>query len=209
MKVEGCFRVGLELVEEVVQLPESPKRAALDKRLASWLRELFTRQGGRLEARAGAVLLDEQDRPQALTAPFAGEWPRAEVQGLELFATARKAGWHRMVLFRSEPSPHAQPDIALQYTQDMRALGLLFAVEVVDFLLVKPGRHWTFSKVPVLGASLHCEATLSRTLDYLIARAFERCFPPVQIGEAVERGVPLPVEKLVPESSAEGYTEGT
>lgn len=191
------LRVALELRHEgLIPLPRLPEDEERDKRLASLLRELFTRPGGALEPRAGAVLLDEDDQPRALTAPFAGEWPRADVQALELFATAKKAGWPRLVLFRSESNPHALPDIVLQFAQEMRALGLLFGIEVVDLLFVRPERHWTFSKVPLLRASFHCEATLSRVLDHLIVCGFERSLPPLEIEPVTEDGTPLPVERL-------------
>ena len=198
MTNEAFCRVGLELQEEqVLPLPRLPRGEDRHKVLASLLRELFTRPGTRLEARTGAVLLDEDDRPRALTAPFGQEWPRADVQALELFTTARKAGWPRLILFRSEPNPHALPDIALQFAQDMRALGLLFAVEVVDLLIVKPHRHWTLSKVPILRACFDCEATLNRAFNHLIARCFERSLPPIEIPDSTEDGVPLIVERLV------------
>lgn len=191
-------RVALDLHEEgLLPLSRLPEGEGRDRVLVSFLREIFTEPGGRLAACAGAVLLDEDGRPRALTAPFAGEWPRADVQALELFATARKAGWPRLVLFRCESSSHALPNSSLRFAQDMRALGLLFAVEVVDLLIVRPGRHWALSKVPILAASLDCAATLNRSLDYLIACGFERSLPPLEIDESAEDGVPLRVEALV------------
>ena len=190
-------RLALELRdEELLPLPRLPRGGDRHTILASFLRELFTGPGGRLEARAGAVFLDDDGRPRALTAPFAGEWPRANVQALELFATAKKAGWTRLVLFRTESNPHALPDITLRFTQEMRALGLLFGVEVVDLLVLKPRRHWVFSRVPLLRASLQCEATLSRTFDRLIVDGFERSLPPLEIPPAAEGGAPLRVERL-------------
>jgi len=194
----GAFRrLALALQEEeLLPLPRLPNDEGRDKVLAAWLRGVFTRPGGRLEARAGAVLLDGDDRPRALTAPFAGEWPPAEVQALELFTTAKKAGWPRLVLFRTESIAQALPSSALRFAQDMRAVGLLFAVEVVDLLIVRPNRHWALSRVPLLHASLDCELTLSRSLDHLIVCGFERSLPPLDIEGGSEAGIPLRVERL-------------
>jgi len=198
MRMKFAFRrVGLTLEEaELLPVPRLPEGDARARILASFLRELFTERG-RLRARSGAVLLDDDDQPRALTAPFADEWPRADAQGLELLTTAKKAGWPRLILFRSEPNPHALPDIALHFAQDMRALGLLFAVEVLDLLIIKPQSYWILSKVPILRACLDCEATLNRAFNYLIARGFERSLPPIEIPQSTEVGVLLSVARLV------------
>jgi hypothetical protein len=203
-------RIGLGLQEdEPVSLPRIPEDECRHTTLASVLRRLFTPAGGTLQARAGAVLLDEDGRPRALTAPFTGDWPRAERQALELFATARKLGWPRLMLFRTEPNPHARTElVGLQVVLDMRALGLLFAVEVVDLLVVRPKRHWSFSKVPVLRASLDCEMTLNRTFNYLIACGFERSLPALPIGASTEAGVPLRVERLLGGPCVERFFQG-
>ena len=191
-------RVALELHEEdVLPLPRLPRGEDRDRVLASLLRELFTRPGATLEARTGAVLLDEDGRVRALTAPFGREWPRADVHGLELLATAKKAGWPRLILFRAASNPRGLPDIALHFAQDLRALGMLFGVEVVDLLIVQRHRHWTLSKVPLLGECLDCEATLNRAFNHLIARGFERSLPPIEIPQSTENGVPLSVERLL------------
>ena len=178
----GAFcRVALELREEaLLPLRGLSQGGTRDQLLASLLRALFTRVGGELEACAGAVLLDEEDRARALTAPFGEEWPQADAQALELFTTARKTGLRRLVLFRLDPNPHSVPEVALRFAQEMRALGLLFAVEVVDLLVVWPRRHWSLSNVPLLGASLDCKATLRRSLDDLSAYALERRLYPVK-----------------------------
>lgn len=198
MRMESPFRqVGLTLEEaELLPVPRLPEGDARAEILASFLRDLFTERG-RLRARSGAVLLDEDDQPRALTAPFADEWPRADAQGLELLNTAKKAGWPRLILFRSEPNPHALPEIALYFAQDMRALGLLFGLEVLDLLIIKPQRYWILSKAPILRATLDCEATLNRTFNHLIARGFERSLPPIELPPSTEDGVPLSVERLV------------
>lgn len=197
MTAARLARLALELQEEeLFPLARLAQGERGDQVLASILRELFTRPGGGLEARSGAVLLDDDDRPRAITAPFANEWPRADVQALELFATAKKSGWPRMVLFRSEPNPHVVPDIALGFTQEMRALGLLLGLQVVDHLIVKPRWHWCFSKVPLLRASLQCEVTLSRVFDDLIVSGFERSLPPLEIEESTEDGAALGVDPL-------------
>lgn len=193
----ACRHVALALrEEELLPVPHLPDGERRDKILASFLRELFTRPGGKLAARGGALLLDDAGRPRALTAPFAGDWPPADVQALEVCATAKKAGWPRLVLFRTESTTRALPSSALRFAQDVRALGLLFGVEVVDLWIVRPRRHWALSRVPVLRASLDCEATLSRSLDDLIVSAFERSLPPLDLDETTEAGVPLRVERL-------------
>lgn len=203
-------RLALAVQEEEVLLPPPhlPQGQSRDKILASFLRELFTQPGGSLEARAGAVLLDEDDRPRGLTAPFGQEWPRAGVQALELFATARMTGWPRLVLFRLDPNPHSVAEIVLEFAQEMRALGVLFGVDVMDLLIVRPKHHWTLSKVALLGASLNCEATLSRSLDYLIACGFERSLPPLVVEDSAEGGVPLRAEHLVGAPRSEHGLEG-
>jgi hypothetical protein len=202
--------VGLGLrEEEPVPLPRIPEGECRHTTLAAVLRGLFTPPGGTLQARAGAVFLDEDGHPRVLTAPFAGGWPRAEPQALELFATASKLGCPGLVLFRTEPNPQARPELmALQVALDMRALGMLFAIEVVDLLIVRPKRHWSLSKVPVLGASLDCEATLNRTFNYLIACGFERSLPALPIGASTEAGVSLRVEHLLQGSCVERLFEG-
>lgn len=203
----GTFRrVTLDLrQQDLLPVPRLPEGEARAKILACFLRELFTTDRGRLRARSGAVFLDEQDRPRALTAPFADEWPRADAQGLELLARAKKTGWTRLILFRSEPNSYTLPDIALHFVQDMRALGLLFAVEVVDLLILKPERCWILSKAPIIRATLDCEATLNRAFNHLIARAFERSFPPIEIPAPTEHGVPLAVERLIEEGPFVGH----
>jgi len=194
--------------EELLPLPRVPEGQDRDRILASLLRELFTRSGGGLEACAGAVLLDEDGQLRAVTAPFGEEWPRADVQGLELLTTARKAGWRRLVLFRMDPNPHSVPNIALQFAQEMRALGLVFAVEVVDLLVVRPRRHWSLSRVPLLGASLDCEATLRRSFDDLIATAFERWRRPLEMEEPIEDSVRLLVRRLLENARVQQRVEG-
>jgi len=212
-------RVILELHEEdVLSLPrlprgeprdgEHPDGEDRDRGLASLLRELFTRPGTPLESHTGAVLLDEDGRARALTAPFGREWPRADVHGLELLATAKMTGWPRLILFRSASNPRGLPDVALHFAQDMRALGLLFGLEVVDLLIVLPRRHWTLSKVPVLRECLSCEATLNRAFNHLIARGFERSLPPIEIPESTEDRVALPVERLIDGPFASHGLEG-
>lgn len=168
----GAFRrVALELSsEELVPLPRLPETEGREQALAGLLRELFTGPGGRLEARMGAVLIDGEGQPRALTAPFGGEWPRSETLALELFATAKKVGCSRLVLFRTEPSTFAEPAFAaFHIALDIRALGLIFELEIEDLVILRPGSEWILSRAPVLGESLHCEATLHRTLGLLIA----------------------------------------
>lgn len=179
-------RLALDLREdELLPLPRLPEGKARDRGLAALLRELFTRSDGELEARAGAVLLDDEGQPRGLTAPFGGEWPRAEVQGLELFATASKTSWHRLVLFRSDPNPLSRAVMAaFQFGQAMRALGIVFGLEVEDLLILKPRGCWTLSRLPLLSASLNCEATLDRALRNLIASGFERSLPPIEPDDA-------------------------
>lgn len=174
-------RLALDLRDEdLVSVPRLPEGEAPDRALAALLRELFTQPDGTLEARAGAVLLDDAGQPRGLTAPFGGEWPRAEVQALEIFATARKVCWHRLVLFRADPTPRSEPPgMDFQFALEMRTLGILFAVEVEDLLILKPHGHWTLSRIPVLRAGLHCEVTLDRALGSLMASGFERSLPPI------------------------------
>jgi|GEM_PF-6139181 len=168
-------RLKLELHEEdVVPLPQLPEGRGRDRVLAGLLREIFTRPGGELAACSGAVLLDKAGQPRAVTAPFKGAWPRATTQAPELFAIAKRADCPRLVLFHCEPHAEANPEmLSLELALEMRALGLFFGIEIEDLLILKPRRHWTLSRIPILGRCLDCEASLDRIVGSLIAGGFE------------------------------------